>query len=323
MSGNAGDESKMAIKIENQVTATFSIVTPMFLGGADQQADEIRPSSVKGMLRFWWRALNWSRYRSQTGATDSSALKELHDEEARLFGKSAETKEGKQIGGQGLFLLNVKDQKITPYIWNRVEPQIGYLLGMGLFHFKNGVTRSSITGEFSVALRFRDSAKQEERASILDAMKAFGLLGGLGSRQRRGFGSVAITTIKGVEEFSIPINRADYHEQVSSLLAKWASDLPAFTAFSAKSKMALLEKSNPIETLKALGDELGVYRGWGREGKVFGKQAPMAQDRFFGRNLPADRTVDHRVGGAGLRGADQHPRRERKRHGCGGQRHAG
>ena len=45
------------------ITATIEVVTPMFLGGADQSPDGIRPSSVKGALRFWWRAWAWTRAR--------------------------------------------------------------------------------------------------------------------------------------------------------------------------------------------------------------------------------------------------------------------
>jgi CRISPR-associated protein Cmr1 len=52
------------------VTARFQIVTPMFLGGAGQKAEGIRPPSVKGALRFWWRALNWGRFRQAPGADD-------------------------------------------------------------------------------------------------------------------------------------------------------------------------------------------------------------------------------------------------------------
>lgn len=259
-------------EIENEVTAKFRIVTPMFLGGANHEADEIRPASVKGMLRFWWRAMNWSKFRGAANATDASALKALHDEEARLFGSSAKTVKGKQTGGQGVFLLSVK-QQTKLHSWTKVEPQVGYLLGMGLYHFKNGVTRSSMAGEFSVALRFRDSAEQDDRASVLEALRAFGLLGGLGSRQRRGLGSVAITSVSGVEKIVIASNRAAYGEQVNRLLADKVTDLPLLTAFSSKSKISFLEKSNANEALKAMGDELGVYRGWGRDGKVFGKQA--------------------------------------------------
>lgn len=43
---------------DNTITATFEIVTPMFLGDADQKATSIRPTAIKGALRFWWRALN-------------------------------------------------------------------------------------------------------------------------------------------------------------------------------------------------------------------------------------------------------------------------
>ena len=34
------------------------IVTPLFLGGADPNKAELRAPSIKGALRFWWRALN-------------------------------------------------------------------------------------------------------------------------------------------------------------------------------------------------------------------------------------------------------------------------
>ncbi|WP_418647823.1 type III-B CRISPR module RAMP protein Cmr1 [Thauera butanivorans] len=37
------------------------IVTPMFLGGENHEVDhtQMRNASLKGALRFWWRALNW------------------------------------------------------------------------------------------------------------------------------------------------------------------------------------------------------------------------------------------------------------------------
>ncbi|HPU57120.1 MAG TPA: type III-B CRISPR module RAMP protein Cmr1, partial [Verrucomicrobiota bacterium] len=44
------------------LTATYRIVTPMFLGGANPESQaELRISSIKGALRFWWRALMWGR----------------------------------------------------------------------------------------------------------------------------------------------------------------------------------------------------------------------------------------------------------------------
>ena len=87
------------------ITATFRIVSPMYLAGAEQTTAALRPPSIKGALRFWWRALNWSRHW-QDAATqpakdrEHTALKSLHQEEARLFGLAA-TEGG---GRQGVFI---------------------------------------------------------------------------------------------------------------------------------------------------------------------------------------------------------------------------
>lgn len=99
------------------IEATYRIVTPMFIGDANQQATGITAASIKGALRFWWRALNWGRVREEC-ENDVEALKTLHEEEAELFGSSAydnkqRRKEGKQSVGQSKVLLHVKQ----PLIW--------------------------------------------------------------------------------------------------------------------------------------------------------------------------------------------------------------
>ncbi len=68
------------------IEATFRVVTPMFLGGADQQATRIRASSVKGALVFWWRALVFSRIVEAKGGDHVAALRELRRREIDLFG---------------------------------------------------------------------------------------------------------------------------------------------------------------------------------------------------------------------------------------------
>src|SRR5262245_51634695 len=71
---------RVAMTVE-RITATFEIVTPMFMGGADpKRSCELRVPSIKGALRFRWRALAWSRFEGQ--------LKDIHKEEARLFGSA-------------------------------------------------------------------------------------------------------------------------------------------------------------------------------------------------------------------------------------------
>ena len=40
-----------------KITFGCEVITPMFLSGADGNP-ELRPPSIKGMMRFWWRAIN-------------------------------------------------------------------------------------------------------------------------------------------------------------------------------------------------------------------------------------------------------------------------
>jgi len=58
-------------------TITFhcETITPMFLAGADGQTPELRPPSIKGAMRFWWRAMN-----------GNLSLEELKKQEDDIFG---------------------------------------------------------------------------------------------------------------------------------------------------------------------------------------------------------------------------------------------
>jgi len=58
-------------------------ITPMFLAGADGKTPELRAPSIKGALRFWWRAMNGNK-----------SIEKLKIEEANIFG-GTETVQGK------------------------------------------------------------------------------------------------------------------------------------------------------------------------------------------------------------------------------------
>ena len=40
-----------------RLTFKLQVVTPLFLSGANQQVAELRPPSIRGALRFWFRAM--------------------------------------------------------------------------------------------------------------------------------------------------------------------------------------------------------------------------------------------------------------------------
>lgn len=266
------------------IKAKFEVVTPMFLGESPSDnnttlcANEIRGASVKGALRAHFRALNWSRIRNASASNDS-ALKALHKEEADIFGSAV--KEGK--GGQASFLLRVKsgEIKVGKDLPNN-SPEVQYLLGMGIYNFKLGMLRDHIPAGtvFELELVIKPSLSNTQIAQIKDTLLAFGLLGGLGSRARKGFGSVSILSLSNNgENVSIPSTVSEYKDAVKSLVGSGLTDeLPPLTAFSKHTKLQVsaVEK-DAMGLLKKHGYEMGRYRGYGRNDrgthKVFGEQA--------------------------------------------------
>jgi len=267
------------------VTATFKIVTPMFLGDANHEVSSIRTPSIKGALRFWWRALNWKNAIEKYPDNEDAALKWLHDEEARLFGSAAEEK---KKGGQGVFLLSISPNNILQFYRKESNPfdkkyGIHYLLGQGLWHFKKNLQRTAFKENqvFSLAMIFKPNTSKEDIHSIIKALILFGYLGALGSRARHGFGSIQLESLKSSEDITLPfqISKIKNIQEYTKVLHQLLSDFdnknqPPLTAFSANSTVQIIDEGNCVtNVLNHIGEELQLYRSWGRNGKVNGKIA--------------------------------------------------
>ena len=249
---------------ENTITATFEIVTPMFLGDAEQKATAIRPTSIKGELRFWRRAMN-----------GHLSLTELAKEETRLFGS---TDRG------GVFSLSIEQANIKTKPLNltdnrnpvdaamlniaKFSPQ-HYLLGQGLTE-RNAITE----GKFTIMILFTPKVEVSDRQEIEQALQLFGNLGALGSRARHGWGSVSLIDVNGAKHIVIPKTVDDYKELLQTSLTGKTTSLPEFTAFSAKSRIDLVASSkDTITLLTRSASELQLYRSFGNKGKVGSKDA--------------------------------------------------
>lgn len=253
-----------------KIEATYRIVTPMFIGDAEQNATGISPASVKGALRFWWRALNWSKIRENTKSNEEG-LCELHRQEGKLFGSAADNGPG-----QGQFMLRVATQRLK--MGNPPAPKSGtqYLLGQGLYHFKNNYLRSAILqGELSIQCILKPSILEESESQITEAILALGLLGGLGSRSRKGFGSLSIQSLSiNGNHADIPNNLEEYKQVISRWQDNAATPFPPITAFSKESRIDVsFSDGVPEQLLNDVGEELQLYRSWGRNKKVNGKNA--------------------------------------------------
>lgn len=157
-----------------KIELRLETVTPMFLGGADQQP-EFRPASLRGALRFWLRA-------ALGGVLGDQHLNELHRREALIFG---ETERGSAI------VLRTPDLPRTGIVQELNQQGIGYLW----FSMKGrgAGPRQSInaTAAWRVFLQQRSFQAQ----FINHAAESFWLLaqlGSLGARSRRGAGSFQI-----------------------------------------------------------------------------------------------------------------------------------
>lgn len=264
------------------IEATFQVVTPMFLGGEKHKASSIRPPSIKGALRFWWRALNWQKALAKNGNDKNKALKWLHKEEARLFGAAVE--EG--AGGQGVFLLKVSSSSMQTIKAGTGMEGAGtqYMLGQGIWNYKTKLTREALFGgqSFYVAVAFHPKNTHSGDVDALwDVMSLFGLLGGLGSRVRKGFGSVVLEKMvlkdsgKEKRTFIAPKNNQDYVAMLKKIIGDLSSvSLPPYSAFSSVTDVRIIAETNePLKVLEKVGSELQLYRSYGRNGKVNGRDA--------------------------------------------------
>ncbi len=249
-------------------TATYSVVTPLFLGDALRDASRLSLASFKGQLRFWWRALAWPRIGD---------LAKLHEHEAELFGKAGEA--GEKTLGQSRVLVRLEAQALgKPLPKNhRLGPgpgarYLGYGL-MGAFGKNAGVLDRSCFpagGRFRVRLMFAKDVDVSERKRVLDAAKLLGLLGGLGSRVRRGWGSLTLEKLHGPEvDWTKPQTVEAYGEAIRAIIGTPGNGTPPFSAFSAASRIDLLATgTEPLALLDRIGREMVRYRAWGFNGRI-------------------------------------------------------
>ncbi|OUD14541.1 type III-B CRISPR module RAMP protein Cmr1 [Thioflexithrix psekupsensis] len=161
------------LQIIERVEFKCKTITPLFMAGADGKTAELRPPSIKGVLRFWWRAIH--------GNLSPDKLKET---EKQIFGGVGENNNSLQ----SRFFVRVEEEK------NGIK-----ILPKELVPHKS-FTTESIEGTFTV--KFCLKPHSPECITINEIRSLFivsALLGGFGKRSRRGMGSIAIEEIDGSE----------------------------------------------------------------------------------------------------------------------------
>jgi CRISPR-associated protein Cmr1 len=230
---------------------TFRVISPLYLGGADPAKPEWRLASLKGVWRFWWRAWAWNHYAAT--AAENRALAAIQQSEGSLFGSTEVT--------QGQSRIWLKWSQPPP-----VSTQARLPAGKGLQYLGYPVKdRSAFKPvDVQVTVGIVGPVDPTLESSFWAAVKLWGLLGGLGARSRRGFGSVTVTRIEGDRlEWRRPTNVDQYREALVDLLGPHSrAPLPPYAAFSNTSRIDWVDQdNNPEALLDRLGIRLQEYAG--------------------------------------------------------------
>lgn len=180
---------------------TLKTITPMFGGGVKPgQTDEdmpIRPSAVRGHLRFWWRACNARRFKT---------LDDMKIEESLLWGSA--TSHADKDTGPGAIGVRID-------IVDEGEPlNVGVAPTNQLFPFPE---QQPYKGREDVSFRLRltlttpdptqELMEKCDRA-VQQAAWAWVNFGGIGARTRRGTGALQLDS-----------SEVNYPEEIKSLLS--------------------------------------------------------------------------------------------------------
>lgn len=285
------------------IDATYRVVTPLFCAGADPDHPELRATSFKGVLRFWWRALAWGR----CGADLDAVLKQ----EDTLFGSAG--------GGQSRVSIRLDadpDSQCSVDVDDVLKAD-GRVVGDGARYLGYGVmgafgknagrlTRACLRSPFDFTVRLRaQGLNQPALVSLTDALLALGILGGMGAKSRKGYGSLVLRslTVDSVEAWTPSSSVRELKTQVAQLhLGSHAAEgLPQFSALSQRARHVLLssDSRNPVDLLDRVGREMIRFRSWGHNGRVLGENSE--------RRFRDDRDLMKRVMNGGR--PEKHPRR--------------
>lgn len=167
--------------MQKKIEVTLETVTPLYMGGADpdQQPPELRTPSIRGAMRYWLRAF--------LGAHLGDHPEQVWKAESLVFGDTESTSS-----------VNLR---ITPVNVPQAQ-QINFSLDSGKGYLLWTTTRTQRSALPAKTTRFRvivaSRPFQGDRSGLVlnQALASLWLLanlGGLGTRSRRGLGSVRIT----------------------------------------------------------------------------------------------------------------------------------
>ncbi len=241
-------------------------ITPLFMSGSDSKTPELRPASFKGMMRFWWRAVQ-----------SESNVQELKQREAEIFGGSGD-KEGKskiliKVYPQPReFGSNLQQENQLRWNFNRQTRRLeGLHQGIGYLFYsliQRNRERQYIKPDFEFHLEI-SSNNLESFKHAVNALWAAIYLGGFGSRSRRGAGSIEVISLESNNSIDVDfrISQGNTNNAIKQYLEKNINKIlkknnnPINYPSLQRSKILILEPSeNWKDALNKIGEIYANFR---------------------------------------------------------------
>lgn len=251
-------------------------ITPMFMAGADGKTFELRPPSIKGAMRFWWRAYHWGRNAGKLKPED------IEKEEGKIFGTTSNS------GRKSCFSIHMGKQVFTPSkqrflrkshhlitVIIRGKPRqmdiLDYLVyGTYDFKKKDVFSREYLPANhpFTISLNiFQEAVNINGKIiniedEIIKSFYFLSVFGGLGPKSRNGFGSFTVMKTEPGDIFTKSKLNYPFIDQNFIMAFTKNSEIPPFSAFSKKIKIFKLKQfEQPYQTWDDCLAELGkIYR---------------------------------------------------------------
>jgi hypothetical protein len=278
--------------LARSLAARFELVTPAFASGArPEDSAELRVEAIVGQLRRWW----WAQAPLDTcnGGFNVNKAKAFAD---TLFGAAGTDDPGSSANGQGAFLITLRESSVAP-VAKGVE--LEYLFGPLWGKRKQWLwTTSAARPVFEVSFLMRPKRPDGHHDKALtdglfQALALWGLLGGLGAGQRRGFGSVQLIKLCDSDDptgSSSPGTKDEFVTRLKDHLPRFGlgSGPHSFGSFGVGAPSAAIWMTEPLQSangldalqtvqkhLSSLRDELDAAGTLTRVGTPPRKQYPI------------------------------------------------
>ncbi len=285
------------------ITIALEVLTPAFVSGADQEKVEIRSATIRGLLRFWWRAVR-AEHRVERLAREEGAI--FGSQELQIRSPLRITVE---VSGERLQVIpagSPAPRSGVQYTYVRqgrqgstdVLPYLAYgpvrLLSREERQRYQGDRRSPFTdgrGEtkrgplfirpaiapgarFEVALSWRAGTLSEDQVlSVVEAAAAWTTLGGIGTRSRKGFGALEGT-----------VSRASSAQLLEQCRSRWTKTRRDLLRLRAPRDLDRVSRYTSLDGASVLVlDPAGSWQeALGEAGLLYKNQRPGGRRRWIG-----------------------------------------